>query len=87
MLKYFEKLEMTNASSATSSALRGGPSYVQAEVDLVDDRDCPPSRVDGGRDARASRRSATLVPVGFDGEAISAPRVRGVQCALDQRRA
>ena len=37
MLKYLEKLEMTNASSANSSTLRGSLAVGEAEIDLVDD--------------------------------------------------
>ena len=86
MLKYLEKLEIDErVVGERERASRGVAVVGQAEVDLVDDQ------LAAAR-ARRRRRCAHLVarrpcvPVGFDGEAISAPRVRGVQFALDQAR-
>ena len=89
MLKYLEKLETMKRSSACAPVVveRGARLAVvgEAEIDLVDDEAAAAPR-DGRRRSAPFRRAATCVPVGFDGDAISAPRVRGVQCARSARR-
>ncbi len=86
MLKYLEKLDTTNRSSACAPAIgkrRLRLAVVgEAEIDLVDDEPAAQPR-DVAAIARSSS-GATCVPVGFDGDAISAPRVRAVPRALDQ---
>ena len=55
----------------------------QAEVDLVDDREAAGRRT--APTMRPISSGSIEVPVGFDGEASSTPRVRSVHACLDAR--